>query len=530
VEFYLAAKDPFRVAPGNKIPVAWPYIISASSDKAREIVGALQHDYEKVLLAFGINLRNANLRVLTTHYKQPRETLIINTDDEDPGRWKEACTAIQELLDDTISRRAYDLKINAEIRNDHKMYRDVSSVIRPNTVAQQACMQVEQAVYEQVAKSCPEDWRAISYHMRGPSWQLDDRKPTIMIRISPGAKSFWSYIESQITAIVESIISSLEIELFVEILPGYVLPLVSQEMMPSKPLSIRHLPKTAVNGSSIGPRGADAAGTFGVWVDFQPMGNGDKQRCFLTCHHVIAPGDRANQGLNDQFGIGLDGRPVRTPITVDYPAPFDTRATQRRLQRLIEQGEDTDGENAQIMNIIDSYVSMGGIGSVIYSSGYETKNKSGRRMDWALVRAHTSSLSQCNKPPAVTFHPWQLRDDVDYKVKPEEVISKSTSLTFGDWVTKVGRGGVTAGEVNAMFATINWRNGMASQEIEIAALEQGWEFAVHGDSGSMVINSKKEWVGMVIGSLTFENHGIITSANELLDDIREKTGGSISLI
>jgi len=265
--------------------------MSRASDKAKEIVDSLQNDYTKVLSDFGIKFHSAQARGLSANREQLQDTFIIDTNDEGPGRWKEAATVIQELLDSIIRKQAHILKISVEIRNSSKMYQDVSSIIKPNTIVHQACMQVEQAINEKAVECCGEDLRAISYHMRGPSWQTENRKPTIMIRISPGAKSFWSFIESKIIAIVESS-SSLEIELFVEILPGYILPSVSLEMKPSSPLIIRHLPEIPINGSSIGARGANEAGTLGVWVDFWAAGDVEKQRCFLTCHHVITVGVR----------------------------------------------------------------------------------------------------------------------------------------------------------------------------------------------------------------------------------------------
>ncbi|KIN07468.1 hypothetical protein OIDMADRAFT_174437 [Oidiodendron maius Zn] len=530
VDFYFAAKDPFRVAPGNKIPVPWPYASRRASDRAVEIADTLRSDYMKVLSDFGIKPRDTYVRALFADYEQPRDTLVINTHDEDPQSWKEAATVIQGMLDDTIRRQAHGFKISVEIRNDTKMYADVSSTIKHNSLAHQACMQVEQAVFEQVTKSCPGQWRVISYHMRGPpAWETGDQKPTIMVRIAPGAKSFWSFIESQIIAVVESV-DSLDIKLHVEILPGFAIPSGSQEVSPSTPLVLRNLPETPVNGSSIGARGAEQAGTLGVWVDFHAAGSVEKQRCFLTCHHVISPGDPANKSFNDQFGIGLYGQQVETPIKIDYPAPSDATATKQLLQKEIALGNDEDGQKAQTINIIDKHVSAGGIGFVIHASGNKDRNKDDRRMDWALVRTHGSSSSQCNKPPAATFSPWQLfNGKLEYKVNTGEVIFKSGSLVKGDWVAQVGRYRVRAGEVNAMEAYIHWDNGLISKEIVIEELERGQSFAEPGDSGAMVINLKKEWVGMLHGRASQENFGFVTPTMELMDDIKAKTGGSISL-
>jgi hypothetical protein len=305
----------------------------------------------------------------------------------------------------------------------------MSSIIRPRTLAHEACMQVENAVYRQVNKSSPGQWRSISYHMRRPSHQLDKKKPTVMVRITPGARSFWALLESHIIAAVESA-CTLDIKLHVEILSGCVLPLTSNELRSSVPIVIRELPDTPSNGSSIGARGIAEAGSVGAWVDFQPVGNAEKQRCFLTCHHVISPGDPANKSLNDHRGIGLEGRQIKTPIRVDYPAPSNDTETKQFLQQEIAQGNDSDGKKAQLINDINKYVSAGGIGFAIHASGYFRQNRHGRRMDWALVRAHRSSTSQCNKPPCAFFSPVQLlMGRLLYEVKADEVISKHACTT-----------------------------------------------------------------------------------------------------
>ena len=534
IEFYMAAKDPFRVAPGDKIPVPWPYVSRKPSVVAREIADNLRQDCEGVLAAFDIKLRDFRVWGLApTRDHQARDTLILNTDGEDPQSWKEAATIIQKMLNDATSRRASGVEIRVEIRNNTLMYQDISSIIEPNSLAHKVFMEVENTVTEQVMKSCPGQWRAISYHMRGVPFRKDPQ-PTIMIRISPGTHNYWGVIESEIMAAVEAA-SSFKTQIHIEMLPGRALPLISQDMAPAEPIIIRRILEMPLNGASIGARGATEAGTLGAWVEFRPPGNAKKERCFLTCYQVISPGDTANKDFNDQHGIGLEGRQIKVPIRVDYPAPFDATTTKNYLQLEITQGDDKDGRRALAINGINKHISAGGIGFVIHASGRFRQNQNGRRMDWALVRAHRSASSQCNKPAPATFSPGQLLNGrLEYEVATDEVISKMSSLSEGDWVAKVGRSGTTTGEVNAMQSTVDWANGERSKEIEIAgvgsAAMRGAPFAEPGDSGSMVINLQKEWVGMLIGRLSGEDFGLVTSTRELMDDITAKTGGTISLV
>ena len=66
-------------------------------------------------------------------------------------------------------------------------------------------------------------------------------------------------------------------------------------------------------------------------------GKCEKAALFFTCHHVISPRDPAHKSFNNQFGTGLYGHQVETPIKVDYPTPSDAAATKQLLQKDIDQ-------------------------------------------------------------------------------------------------------------------------------------------------------------------------------------------------
>ncbi|KFY00598.1 hypothetical protein O988_03221 [Pseudogymnoascus sp. VKM F-3808] len=83
------------------------------------------------------------------------------------------------------------------------------------------------------------------------------------------------------------------------------------------------------------------------------------------------------------------------------------------------------------------------------------------------------------------------------------------------------------GRVNSMKRTVCWGDGVVSKEVEV--LPFGTQFAEGGDDGSMVFNLKKEWVGMVVGGDS-EYAGYITPAADIIADIEERTGGTITLI
>ncbi len=83
IEYFMAAKDPFRQAPGKKIPVPWPFDSRPGSQKAQEIVQNLQSSYEKILKEYGITLHQVRVQSLGRRAcpTERKDTLIILTRD-----------------------------------------------------------------------------------------------------------------------------------------------------------------------------------------------------------------------------------------------------------------------------------------------------------------------------------------------------------------------------------------------------------------------------------------------------------------
>jgi hypothetical protein len=529
IEYFVARKDPFRQAPSNEIPVPYPFDNHPASQEVHDIVESKRRSYEKVLEEFSITLRQVSVQTLNRRGfpSKKKNMLIILTRDENTGYWEQAATVIQGVIENAAGPAG--LKIGVEIRNQEKMYFDASSIIRPDTAIHRALMQVQPIVSAQVEKSCPGYWKTIEYHMRGPRLRASDRKPTVIITVKPGTRHLWQTVESQIEEAIKSV--NLDLEINLEIMPGLFLPSASLSE-DEGPRAYRDLPEIAVNGSSIGPRGDGlTAGSLGVWLYFQPYGETEKKKCFLTCHHVIPSGDPAHRSSNDVQGIGLDGRKVEHRIKVDYPAAYDTAKTRSMWMPKIANDDKHSAVGRNTIQTINRYASAGGIGGVEYSSGFRKNNKN-TRLDWALVVLNSSaSFSQNKPPPETAFLPEALFDKTfEYVVEPNEIVSNYAPLVTGDWVAKTGRTTtVTAGEVSSIKTEVWWENGMKSMESVVLTAIGGHQFAKGGDSGAMVINLKKEWVGIVIGSDAYFETGYVTPVQDLMDDIKEKTGGIISL-
>jgi hypothetical protein len=221
IEFFLASKDPFRVAPGNKIPCTWRYEIHRASNQAQELLKSLENEYKKVLQISNIQLHYT--RVLALCPKgfddPPQDTLLIVSKDLDTSHWKVAATEIQEIINRATVKVNRDLSIQVEIRNEELMYQDVHHVIRPGTVEQSACREIEDAVLDQVRKSCDGAWTTIGFWMRGQRDQTEGLKLTIIICIKQHTKGLWSMVEDEIAEALQPFQSN-DVDIHIELLPG----------------------------------------------------------------------------------------------------------------------------------------------------------------------------------------------------------------------------------------------------------------------------------------------------------------------
>jgi hypothetical protein len=509
-----------------------------ASNQGQQLIESLETAIKKVLQENNIQLKHTRVMALCRKGEgdTPLDTLILVSEDDDTRNWKAAVTIIGEMIDRAAQKANGSPTIRVEIRNEDLMYQDIAYAIKPQTVEHRACMELEELVFDQVKKSCPGAWSSICYFMCGVKGQPEAlRKLTLVVGIKPRQRNLWAFVEDQIGDAVQSL-KNRDIDIYIELLPSRVHLLVdhsqpaSKEMKPSAPEIQWNVVLVPPSGASIGHRMAQNAGTLGTWVFFRGL-DGVKKVCFLTCCHVISPGDPGNRTTAERHGIALNGSKVINPITVDYPAPFDTEATKVALSSRISRGEDDDGTMKKSLDMIEKHISNGGIGTVLHASGIFRTNISERRMDWALVHCQEPSTVGKNFPPPGPFNARQLGNrQVPYTVRPGEIVQKSGSLIDGMWVTKKGRtSGVTTGEVHAMRSIIDWENGMRTREIVILGF--GDDFVEPGDSGAMVTNLNKEWVGMVIGRETSSTaYGIVTSVTELRSDIDKGTGGNISLL
>lgn len=443
-----------------------------------------------------------------------------------------AASDIYQMVETAAASAHIEMRI--EIQNPEKMYQDVSHFVRDEATLD-TMTKIQPIVKHTVMEHCPGKWTSIAYHNRGPRYGNIDQRPTVVVFITPGSIYSWEQFEERIFNVVQSARLPDEVELSVEILPGCISP--RQIMENEDPIAYVELNELATipsNGASIAPSLCmKEAGSLGAVVDYHPGDKSETVKCFLTSYHVVASGDPAGRRVNDNIGIGLNGRNVDCKIDIDYPAKYDANETKRFVTFRIAKDGDETGNDRAILKRLESITTAGPIGHVKYASGHQL-NTAKRRMDWALVALKTpnpGNSMQNMLPSREKFTAQCFQGVPAYKVQPGDTISGTGDILKNTWYGKLGRTSQgTAAEYTRIKRTIAWDNGLVSDEYEFRTLHSGAQFARRGDSGSLVFNMRKEWVGMLIASDVYDETGFVTPVQDLIKDIEDKTGGTITLV
>ena len=243
---------------------------------------------------------------------------------------------------------------------------------------------------------------------------------------------------------------------------------------------------------------------------------------------------------------------------------------ERQLERL-SMTENELKELRQQKELIDKLPVI--LGKVLYSSGQAISPRKSI-LDWAFIETYDvkNFSRQSNKLPNanVAGLEGKLSDFFElpgprYNADDDHprYARYFATMEKGKWYFKKGRSsGITAGichgtEIEvARQGQVRWNERgeqitlgktSTSELVIFGKLRLGWEedikldipetFSMEGDSGSFVFNTYGEVAGLLYGTFTFAgtdnrlrmNSGLVTSMDEVLDSIRSKTGGVLSL-
>ncbi|OBT86573.1 hypothetical protein VE02_05098 [Pseudogymnoascus sp. 03VT05] len=547
IELFTASKDTYRVAPFGKIPLPWPYSHGMASEKAAEMREIFEIVVQEILQKYHVTSSTTRVMRMWRRglHSTAKDTLIISTDDTDTTMWS---FAVDDIYD-TVSPWATEvgLPFRVEIRNQILMYTDISTAPLYEEGVEDVMSQIEPVILAKVKSLISDSWKSVTVHGRqpltAPRGDRDSNTTTVVILVQKGAVSLWDYVEEQLCQIVDGIAPP-GMRIALEILPANFVPSVVVDMEPGPPKTLIDVPSAPTNGSSIAPQSIRTeARSMGPVVMFKPAGSSRQYKAFLTCYHVVAPGDERNSDWNDNHGIGFNDLP-RPPIRMSWPARYDVECTMTDYARKIADGTNTQEFCARKMleraTFAGRFPPSATIGEVLYASG-KTHNAQGNKMDWALIVFNPAGPGDGAKNelplPVVIPEPFNTRNDkFEYEARPGDVVSgigkpDPKYPVRSTWVGYVGRSsGAVGGQVVKLSNPVRWADGTTTPEIEVASLASGINFTTGGDSGSLVFDFHHRWVGMVITAETFQGLGYITAADAIIEDIERRTGGKLTLL
>ncbi|OBT79868.1 hypothetical protein VF21_01573 [Pseudogymnoascus sp. 05NY08] len=222
IEYYNACRDPYRVAPDNKIPVPWRWDVKKTSDSSEDIFARFDERIRGVLKSHGIKTHNIGVHNLASRYppQMAKDTIIISTHDEPDGSWKKAASEIYYGIIEPAATSA-QIQMRVEIRNEEKIYKDVYHIIRDDDVVEML-EGIQPLVNDAVMEFCGEKWSSITFYDRGLEPRDSEKVVSVIVFIRPGSVDAWEVVEGKIVGAVKSALPSREIDIYVELLPGLV--------------------------------------------------------------------------------------------------------------------------------------------------------------------------------------------------------------------------------------------------------------------------------------------------------------------
>lgn len=518
IEEYFAYKNPYIVS-SNGIPLTPPFrAIPGDADYRAAMRHYEQRKLDDQVLALlqSNNIPFLSMTILRREkYQYNRvDTLTIVTDNGDSSCWGRVAREIRDL----ILRQSLFKKIDVEISHTKHGRLMKSAILSDDPQTLGALKTVRPLIEQEVQSSNGLQWSSIAYHNRSPEHATpeDVIKPTVLLFVEPLSTLDYESLESRLL----SILAMTSIPLWLEILPGTIVS-CAQRRSASDPL-----PREPETGSSIGIReDVERAGSLGFYA-WAHMPDRPPQKMGCTAFHVVVHTDIHIKRTHDS-GVRREQDHDEGKLAVLYPAYCDGLEEVRLAEADVKN--EPGSESAQRAAVAKDLMRNPYLGTVRMASGLRW-NKAGRRMDWALFTAQ-ETFKQNVIPPADAFGRWQ-ECPRSYRRGNNCVTSKFGKVTDGEWLTKYGRTSfTTAGYVNRMDRKVHWREyNMGSTEIEVIGL--GNAFAEPGDSGSAVINSRGEIVGLLIGMEPgngTENAGLVTPIEDLLADIEQREGVTLEL-
>lgn len=440
-------------------------------------------------------------------------TLLILTESEDFNIWKIMAEEILSLF--TNGGFSKD-EVQVEICNPKRVNYYTSSILDDNDYTLAACQSVRSELLDQIRIYCGPAWSSVAFHLRAhgfDKYKSGLKKPTVLVSCHKGSRCDFDALQSALL----KILNKADVGLSLELLPGSVVSAYNPLSTPVPPAY--DISREPFNGVSIGLKGdKERSGTLGGWFMLNLPG-GLTLKVALTSHNIFS-------GIGNQLGERNIEESEIERLQVEHPAPSDTMATIKHLEAFCLK-LDCPPSTTQWLKDLREAITAPSIGHLISASGYRL-NDTCHRMDWALIQV--SSYMEKNRPPL--GESLQLRaidlNAPPYKVTEDSIVTELCNPIPGSWAIKDGKStGPTSGYINRLPRIIQWDDQQESEEVDFV----GWvdNFAQAGDTGSFVLDTFGNLIGLLIAADPVNSCAFVTPIREVVADIKAMTGGNLTL-
>lgn len=525
IEEWCASKDKFRVvANGFSRPFPQAHRITGNTPLNQFYKSNVESQMRTILARYGIykywmDFHRLPETFIPEYFIFPpnlvhhtdQVTLLIKTESGDSKNWK----ILAEEIFSIFANGGFNKdQVEVEIRNPKRMNYNISSILDDDDYTLAACQSVRSELLDQIRTYCGSAWSSVAFHLR--SHISDDselKKPTILVYCHKGSCCDFDALESALLKILSKANAGLSLEL----LPGSVVSAYNPLSTPIPPAY--NISREPFIEASIGLKGdKERSGTLGGWFMLNLPG-GLTSKVALTSHSLFG-------GIGSQLGTINTEESEIERLQVEHPAPSDTMATIKHLEAFCLK-PDCPSSTTQWLKDLRDATTAPSIGHLISASGYRL-NDNRHRMDWALIQV--SSYMAKNRPPLKDFLESHTFDPnaPHYNVTPDSIITNLCDLIPGSWAVKGGKcTGSTCGDINRLPRIIQWDDGQESEEADFVGWAQN--FAQAGDTGSFVVDSFGNLVGLLIAADPVTSCAFVTPIREVVADVKAMTGGNLTL-
>ncbi|EER44658.1 conserved hypothetical protein [Histoplasma capsulatum H143] len=421
-----------------------------------------------------------------------------------------------------------------------------------------------------------EGWLSLECFRRGTSQDPQESHPTVLLTVPRDTTKEWKSKRDEISMLLDN--EGLG-EVAVEIIRSMIWRATEVDL--TSVVLPDHAWETRVKlGASIGVHNSDYGGsTFGGFVELLDSEKNIWRVFGLTCYHAVEPGNvppnsklgkgtflgivpMANQCLDIERwrDIGMSVlESSKANIRIDQPSLKDHNARMKMIKKNIDTVREqslykrvkkarNDGdfiipkeelifENMEkaIFSALslklraEKHFNTGSatLGRVYAASGFRlTSGNDKRQLDWALISVYQNRVGPNKFPPVGSYIDEHMGTTFSGEAVDDPIGKKPAQ---NDRLYKFGRRtNFTIGCFSGLkvLKLECWKTGnvIVTNEWSVTGLPGSATFSKRGDSGSFIVDSASNFVGLLFAGNEGARVTYYTPANILFEDIKQMTG------